>query len=231
MSFIDGKKGLRYSWTDFRFFCLRVLPGRSYFDVLPSQVSAYDVEYSEACHCHSYTTEGSYTSCTNAFEFAFPTLRGRKEGRLNPSPMFLCDRQKRDIQFPDEPTDEDFHLFEWTLPLRKRHKRESGRISKANATYYCEEKISKTKIGKLCAKLGINVQALVNVCSFDVEVKCLRFSLKMRCLILHICRLFIKLFSRHLWRKAFNIFANPLPSRLMRIYCYRYFCDSLNFCT
>ena len=56
-------------------------------------------------------------------------------------------------------------------PPGKRRKRETGRISKENATYYCEEKISKTKIGKLCAKLEINVQALVNVCSFDVEVR------------------------------------------------------------
>ena len=160
-----------------------MLPHQSYFDVLPPQVSAYDVEYSKACHCHSYTTEGKYTYCHNAFKFAFPTLSERMEGRPKPSPMFLCDRQKRDIQFSDEPTEEDFHLFERTLPLRKRHKRESGRISKENATYYCEKKISKSKIGKLCAKLGINVQALVNGCSFDVEVKCLRFSFEMRCLI------------------------------------------------
>ena len=169
------KAAVRYSWTDFSFLCDRVLPDESYFDVLPPQVSAYDVEYSEACQCSSYTARSYvYTVCTNAFDVAFPTLS--RDGR-RPSPLFLCDRQKRDIQFSDEPTDEDFRFFERTLPLHKRHKRESGRISKENATYYCEEKISKTKIGKLCAKLGINVQALVDVCSFDVEVTCLRFSL------------------------------------------------------
>ena len=169
-----------------------MLPGRSYFDVLPPQVSAYDVEYSQACHCSTYTTEKGYALCTNAFELAFPTLREQTESGRKLSPMFLCDRQKRDIQFSDEPTDEDFRLFERTLPLRKRHKRESERISKENATYYCEEKIAESKIGKLCAKLGINVQALVNVCSFDVEVKCLSFSLEMRCLIFYICRLVIQ---------------------------------------
>ena len=190
-----------------------MLPHQSYFDVLPPQVSAYDVEYSEACFCDSYTTGGGYTLCTNAFELAFPTLSGQTESGRKLSPMFLCDRQKRDIQFSDEPTDEDFHLFERTLPFRKRHKRESGRISKENATNYCEEKISKTKIGKLCGKLGINVQALVNVCSFDVEVKCLRFSCGMRCLILYICRLVIKLCSRHLWRKAFKFLRIPCPRR------------------
>lgn len=170
-----------------------MLPKQSYFDVLPPQVSAYEVNYSVACHCQTFTSAGNNPYCINAFEVAFPTFSGRKL-----SPMFLCDRQKRDIQFSDEPTDEDFHLFERTLPLRNRHKRKSGRISKENATYYCEEKISKTHIGKLCAKLGINVQALVNVCSFDVEVKCLRFSLEMRCLFLHIYRLVIKLFTLHL---------------------------------
>ena len=163
-----------------------MLPDESYFEVLPPQVSAYDVEYSEACHCRTYTTAGNYIICIDAFELAFPKLI--RDG-LKPSPLFLCDRQKRDIQFSDEPRDDDFYFFQRTLPLRKRHKRESGRISKENATYYCEEKISKTTIGKLCAKLGINVQALVDVCSFDVEVKCLRFSLEMRCLILNIYRL------------------------------------------
>ena len=186
-----------------------MLPGESYFDVLPPQVSAYDVEYSEACQCSSYTA-GSYTVCTNAFEVAFPTLS--RDGR-RPSPLFLCDRQKRDIQFSDEPTDEDFHLFQRTLPLRKRHKRESGRISKENATYYCEEKISRTKIGKLCAKLGINVQALVNVCSFDVEVKCLRFSLEMWCLILHISRL-MKLCMKYIIYWPSDVKSNKLWSSL-----------------
>lgn len=84
--------------------------------------------------------------------------------------LLPCDRDKRDINFSDEPTDEDLNRFKWTLPLRKRHKRESGRISKENATYFCEERVSNTKIGKLCAKIGINAQALVNACSFDLEV-------------------------------------------------------------
>ena len=96
--------------------------------------------------------------------------------------MLLCDRDKRDIHFSDELTDEDFHLFKMTLPSHKRQKRESGLMSKENATNYCEGRISKTKIGKLCATIGINVQALVNACSFDVEVKYLKFSIEVECL-------------------------------------------------
>ncbi|XP_067040326.1 neurogenic locus notch homolog protein 1-like [Acropora muricata] len=140
---------------------LRLSSNESYFDVLPPPVSAYAVEYSEACECKPNAQHGE---CNNAFNIAFPTLTGQKT-----SPMFLCDRDKRDIHFSDEPTDEDFNLFKRALPSRKRHKREAGRISKENATYHCEERISKTKIGKLCEKIGIDVQALVNACSFDVE--------------------------------------------------------------
>lgn len=154
----------------FLFFILlprnRLSPIESYFDVLPPPVSAYTVEYSEACECKPNAQQGE---CNNAFKIAFPTLTAQKT-----SPMFLCDRDKRDIHFSDEPTDEDFNLFKRALPSRKRHKREAGRISKENATYHCEERISKTKIGKLCEKIGIDVQALVNACSFDVEVNYLR---------------------------------------------------------
>ena len=140
---------------------------QSYFDgVLPPRVP----EYSKACDCASITQEGYSSFCKDPLEIAFPKLGRQKRSRIVSVP-----RKKRDIHFSDEPTDEDLNLFQRTLPLRKRHKRESGRISKENATYYCEERMSKTKIGKLCAKLGINVQALVNVCSFDVEVKHLRF--------------------------------------------------------
>ena len=145
----------------------RVPSGQIYLDgFLPPQVP----EYSKACDCSTDTEEGDPAFCKDPLEIAFP-----KHGRKKFSRIVLNARGKRDIHFSDEPTDKDLNLFQRTLPLRKRHKRESRRISKANATYYCEERISKTKIGKLCAKIGINVQALVNVCSFDVEVKHLRF--------------------------------------------------------
>jgi len=205
------------AWEDilqliFFFFCHRVLPGESYFNVLPPQVSEYDVVYSQACHCASNTTAGTYSDadCYNAFEVAFPTIIGDRRRR---SPLFLCDRQKRDIQLSDEPREDDFHLFQRTLPLHKRHKRESGLISKENATYYCEERISKTNIGKLCAKLGINVQALVDVCSFDVEVTCLRFSLEMRCLILYL--------NYVVWLSYSVVTFARGPSKFLRIPCAR----------
>ncbi|KAJ7392898.1 hypothetical protein OS493_008135 [Desmophyllum pertusum] len=65
-----------------------------------------------------------------------------------------------------------FQLFKQSPQLRPRSRRDSpiiGPVSKENATRYCAERISETKIGKLCAKVGVNVQALVNICSSDVE--------------------------------------------------------------
>lgn len=87
--------------------------------------------------------------------------------------MFLCDRDKRDIHYSDDPTEEDIKLFKQTPQLRPRFRRavQNGFISQENATRYCAERISETKIGKLCAKVGVNVQALVNICSVDVKVR------------------------------------------------------------
>lgn len=86
-----------------------------------------------------------------------------------------CDRQKRDVHYLDNPTEEDIQLFKETSQLHSRLKREVelGSVPKENATRYCAERISETKIGKLCAKIGVNVQALVNTCSADVEVSTL----------------------------------------------------------
>lgn len=86
--------------------------------------------------------------------------------------MDLCDRQKRDVHYSDHLTEEDFQLLKQTPQPRPRFRRELPvtPVSKENATRYCAERIFETKIGKLCAKVGVNVQALVNTCSADVEV-------------------------------------------------------------
>ena len=106
--------------------------------------------------------------CENAFDVAFPTV-----AKKNLSPMFLCDRQKRDVYYSDDLTDEDFQLFkETSLRLRLRREALNQKISKENATRYCAERIANTEIGILCAKVGVNVQALVNTCAIDLEVSC-----------------------------------------------------------
>lgn len=86
--------------------------------------------------------------------------------------MFLCDREKRDVHFSDDPTEEDFQIFKKFPQVQPRFRRaaQAGQISMENATRYCAERISETEIGKICAKVGVNVQALVNTCSADVAV-------------------------------------------------------------
>lgn len=127
------------------------------------------MKYSTACQCKKSKNVAT-GECQDAFTAAFPTVMNKSLFDL--SPMFLCDRQKRDVHYSDDPTEEDFQLFKQTPQLRPRFRRavQSGQISKQNATRYCAERISETEIGKLCAKVGVNVQALVNTCSYDLEV-------------------------------------------------------------
>ena len=144
----------------------RLQSGQSYFDTLPPHVADYYVTYSKACKC---TTAGRNRAqeCENVFDVAFPTVL-----KTNLSPMFLCDRQKRDVYNSDDIQEEDFQLFKHTPTLRARLKRNVAlrKLSKENATRHCAERISETEIGKLCAKVGADLQALVNTCSIDLEV-------------------------------------------------------------
>lgn len=145
------------------------MTGESFFDTLPPRVDDYEVKYDQACEC-IVKTKGSQSQkaeCENAFNKAFPTVQKKKL-----SPMFLCDRQKRDVQISDDLTEEEMQLFRKTRPLHHRFRREVplNHISKENATRYCAEKISETKIGKLCSTIGVNVQSLVSLCSADLEV-------------------------------------------------------------
>jgi len=87
------------------------------------------------------------------------------------------ERKKRDIHLSDELTDEDFRLFKnFVGPIvTNRYKRallDKPTFTKENATLYCTERVSNTEAGKLCAKLGANIQAKVNSCAIDLEVKC-----------------------------------------------------------
>ena len=151
----------------------RLSYGQSYFDILPPELGDKIVNYSTACRCNVNDNDAKRV-CQDAFTAAFPTVMKKK----NLSPMFLCDRDKRDVHFSDDPTEEDFQTFKKFPQLQPRLRRAAqlGQISKANATRYCAERISETEIGKMCAKVGVNVQALVNICSADVVVSRQPFS-------------------------------------------------------
>ena len=148
----------------------RLEVGESFFDTLPDDVNAGYVEYARACLC---PIDGQYsqTHCQNVFDAAFPTLLNT--AMEDASPTELCDRQKRDIHYSDDVTDEDLQLFKHTLHAHHRFRRAvaDDQIPKENATRYCAERISDTKLGKLCAQFGVNVQQLVETCSADLEVR------------------------------------------------------------
>lgn len=151
--------------SDFNFY--RLNNGQSYFDKLPADFGDKFVAYSTACRCNKNPNEAN-NECQDAFLAAFPTIM-----KKNLSPMLLCDRDKRDVHNSDDDlTKEEYQIFKQTPQLRPRLRRDVpiGQISKKNATRYCAERISETEIGKLCAKVGVNVQALVNTCSADVQV-------------------------------------------------------------
>lgn len=152
----------------------------SFFDTLPSDVQDGDIQYSKSCLCPKI---GEYNKpkCESVSEAAFPTLfRKKMKPVYLTSPTNLCDRQKRDVHYLDNLTEEDIQLFKETpqLHIRSRREVQLGSVPKENATRYCAERISETKIGKLCAKIGVNVQALVNTCSADVEVSMLSLEVK-----------------------------------------------------
>lgn len=150
----------------------RLQPHESFFNTLPADVQDGDIQYSKACLCPKKGEERT-PDCTSVSEGAFPTLLKKSMKPVKPSsPTNVCDRQKRDVHYSDDPTWEDFQLFKQTRQLHNRFRREVpvGPVSEENATRYCSERISETKIGKLCAKVGVNIQALVNTCSADVVV-------------------------------------------------------------
>ena len=82
----------------------------------------------------------------------------------------INDRKRRDIEGSDELTHEDFEVLITPLKSNEHHREKRSVVSKDNATRYCTERLLETRVGQLCAKLGTNVQALVNVCSADIEV-------------------------------------------------------------
>lgn len=149
-------------------FCLnfhRLDYGESYFRVLPPLLKDIFVNYAKACDCSRKKTDND--KCQNAFDVAFPNVMLSNK-KL--SPMLVCtERGKRDVYSSDDPTEEDFQIFKKFPELQPRFKR-AAKISKEDANRYCTERISDTKIGKICAKVGVNLQELVKTCALDLEV-------------------------------------------------------------
>ena len=135
------------------------------------------MEYQVPCSCFRKAKNGR-PECIEELPVHFPNVMDQtgtvvivtQEDDTNTS-----HRRKRDVERSDDLTKEDFKLFRHSAWSRgsKRQKRASqaqAKFTKQNATRYCLERISDSDVGKLCAKLGANVQALVNSCSIDLEV-------------------------------------------------------------
>ena len=142
----------------------------SYFDRLPAEINRKGFPIEPACACDENTGKGDPNKCVDdGIPVFFPSTQQDKFNRIK-----MCDRspERRDLQWSDDLTEEDYELFMNPLDpeAHKRQKRFADVISKENATRYCAERLAETPVGKMCAKLGTNVQALVNVCASDIEV-------------------------------------------------------------
>ena len=142
-----------------------MLLNESFFDILPPTIDDTKATYTAVCSC---STGGNVICGQNPINI--PSFLRDKTTAFN-----LCDRTiKRDLHYSDDLTDEDHELLR--MPLQPNHHHRFKRaipapvISKENATRYCLEKIAESEVGKLCADVGVNVQAYVDSCSVDIEV-------------------------------------------------------------
>ena len=173
----------KLSWS----FTFRASP--SYFDTrtLPADVNSDKdgVEYEQSCSCSETQNDKHTDDCVDGIPVVLAQgflNQGTAGQRIKKCHKNIASRKKREIsdivEGSDDLTDEDFRLFYNSLETdkHKRSKRSVNSISKENATRYCNEKLADTPVGKLCAKMGTNVPALVNVCSSDIEVSILKAS-------------------------------------------------------
>lgn len=132
------------------------------------------MRYDIPCSCDKKDKDGNPVCKTEHPTYFYNILgkTGRVVVLLGPA-----GRKKRNVEDSDGLTDEDFDLFQrlnFGSVVHNRLRRAVpaiSRFSKKNATHYCRKLIADTDIGKSCAKVGSNVQELVNSCSIDLQVK------------------------------------------------------------
>ncbi|XP_068703048.1 von Willebrand factor D and EGF domain-containing protein-like isoform X2 [Montipora foliosa] len=143
----------------------------SYFEKLPLEINNKAKEFVPSCPCDEKKDQGQVNKdcTTDGIPSDWPSF-GSHYNRIK-----MCDnrpmkgRKRRNIEVSDELTKEDYEFFMTPLEYNAHDRIRRSIVSKENATRYCAERLSETLVGKLCAKLGTNVQALVNVCSSDIE--------------------------------------------------------------
>ena len=151
-------------------FCPCRLNGSdSYFQTLPAEINKVARPFQKSCACGNALPE-------NCVDDGIPVYWESYGEKKHYNRIKMCDRspetnrKRRDIEGSDELTYEDFEVLMTPLKSNEHHREKRSVVSKDNATRYCAERLLETRVGKLCAKLGTNVQALVDVCSADIEV-------------------------------------------------------------
>ena len=143
-------------------FCPRRLTAStSYFQTLPAEINKDATPFNTSCACGDKSI--SDQCVTDGIPVVSVILQS--SGRVNRIKM--CDnnikpegeRKRRDIEGSDELTHEDFEVLMTPLKSNEHHREKRSVVSKDNATRYCAERLLETRVGKLCAKLGTNVQA------------------------------------------------------------------------
>ncbi|XP_015780130.1 PREDICTED: von Willebrand factor D and EGF domain-containing protein-like, partial [Acropora digitifera] len=154
----------------------RLTASTSYFQTLPAEVNKDARPFEKSCACDETQDKALTTECTIDGIPVITSFIADTTGTYNRIKM--CDnnpektqkyKKIRAIEGADDLTREDLKMLMEPLKSNKSLWEETPVVSKDNATRYCAERLLETKVGKLCAKLGINVQALVNVCSADIE--------------------------------------------------------------
>ena len=155
-----------------QFCACRLTASTSYFQTLPAEINKEARPFETSCACGETQDNALTTKCAiDGIPVDWPMDESKHYNRIK-----MCDsnptkdRKRRDIEGSDELTHEDFEVLMTPLKSNEHHREKRSVVSKDNATRYCAERLSETKVGKLCAKLGTDVQALVNVCSADIAV-------------------------------------------------------------
>lgn len=140
------------------------------------------MRYDIPCSCDKKDANGN-PECKKELPTHYPNILDKQGRPVDLSGSHGLGRKKRNVEDSDDLTDEDFDLFQrlnFDYGVHNRVRRAApavSRFSKENATHYCRKLIADTNISKSCAKVGSNVQALVNSCSIDLEVKRFPFRL------------------------------------------------------
>jgi len=153
----------------------RLEPAQSYFNRLPYPTDDHAVRYDVPCSCFRKDKKGQ-PECLSEIPVHFPNVMDKTGSVIIIAGGGATgNRKKRELKDSDDLTEEEFEQFKHYVATgtSKRQKRaipDKLVFTKENATRYCVEKVSNSHIGKLCSKLGVNVQALVNSCSIDLEL-------------------------------------------------------------